>query len=211
MIELQILLTFFFTQLLAVMLPGPDTLIVIRSSLCFGRRHGILSALGVASAVAFYSGLVIFGISHLRDHYQIVFRIIAICGAGYLFYLAYRCIKPHKKFQFDENSLTNHSDAHTNLSTSYIRGLLTNLSNPKALVYFLSILPLFVGKQSNIGFHCLLWFIIILSTITWFSIVSFFMGHAKVRRLFTHSIHILEYVFASVLTLFAILILILNI
>ena len=72
---------------LAVASPGPDTLIIIRQSLKYGRRGGFLTALGIGCGILIHSYLAIFGISSLIFQFDFIKNIIIVFGSVYLIYL----------------------------------------------------------------------------------------------------------------------------
>ena len=63
-------------------------------------------------------------------------------------------------------------------------GLLTNLMNPKATLFFLSLFTIVVGPNVNPTVFGILAFILVSSTIFWFSLVAFFLTHEKIHHLF---------------------------
>ena len=88
---------------LAVASPGPDTLIIIRQSLKYGRRGGFLTALGIGCGILIHSYLAIFGISSLIFLFDFIKDIIIVFGSVYLIYLGLLSIFDNSKLQ-DKNT-----------------------------------------------------------------------------------------------------------
>ena len=65
---------------------------------------------------------------------------------------------------------------------SFIRGFLTNLSNPKAVIYFGSVFSLFVGDDVGAGARWGLFLLIIAETFVWFSLVAVVFALPAMRR-----------------------------
>lgn len=65
---------------------------------------------------------------------------------------------------------------------TFLRGFLTNLSNPKAVIYFGSVFSLFVGEDVSAGARWGLFLLIVVETFTWFSIVACVFALPLMRR-----------------------------
>jgi threonine efflux protein len=65
---------------------------------------------------------------------------------------------------------------------SFIRGLLTNLSNPKAVIYFGSVFSLFVGEDVGVGARWGLFALITGETFIWFTLVAIIFALPAMRR-----------------------------
>ena len=94
---------------LAVASPGPDTLIIIRQSLKYGRRGGFLTALGIGCGILIHSYLAIFGISSLIFQFDFIKDIIIVFGSVYLIYLGLLSIFDKSKLQDKNTNSRNNS------------------------------------------------------------------------------------------------------
>ena len=207
--KIFLLITLYFTMALGALLPGPDMLIVIRHSLRFGRTRGIATAFGVATLMTTYSAIAIFFIASIRARYMFAFRILASVGALYLLYLAYQCWRNAKEFRF--GNLQYGGEEKIGLLRAYLTGAATNLSNPKAVIYFLSIMPFFIGQTQSLAFHLVIVVAVFIAVSSTFTFVATMMSLQKVRDLFSRMSAYMEYVFAVVLFIFAIWVLVENI
>ncbi len=197
------LLSLLLLQLLGLMLPGPDFFMVLRSSIRYGRNSAVLVALGIATGVLFYATLVVLLLDYLSDNFLIIVHWIALFGGCYLLYIAYNCFKASRgKHSLD----TNASDV-VKISKHHLwlTGLLCNLSNPKVIIFFVSLLPLFVLKSSALWYHLSILVVMFLSTLIWFSFVAYVMGSQRVRNVFVKHMAKLEIIFSFILTIFALL------
>ena len=88
----------------------------------------------------------------------------------------------------------------------FINGVLTNLANAKAIVFFSSMLSL-VDTLSNAWIFAI-WIAIALTTYLWFSSVAIFFGNSKLRQMFFKNIKKIELVSAIFITAFVIIILV---
>jgi threonine/homoserine/homoserine lactone efflux protein len=71
----------------ALMLPGPDFVVVVRNTMAHGRRNGVLTALGISIGIVLYAGLSVVGIATLLNQLAWFGSVIRILGATFLTYL----------------------------------------------------------------------------------------------------------------------------
>lgn len=195
------LVTLFIIQLFAVMLPGPDFFMVLRTSLRAGRGLALIVAFGVSSGIFIYSSAVVIFLDYLSDSFLVITRYIGMLGGFYLLYMAYCCFKS-KSEEFEGKNLNIVRGKRIYLKY-YLTGLICNLSNPKVIIVFLSVLPLFITKSTSISYHLAIIFILTFSTVIWFSIVASVMGYYKIRCLFIRHISKLENIFGLILIIFS--------
>lgn len=120
----------------ALMLPGPDFVAVVRNTIGRGTRAGVLTAMGVSIGITFYAALSAIGLSTLTsriDGFEIVVRA---CGALFLGYLGIRLLSTRAPIRHIEQEPAKTPAGPRN---PVLLGLLVNLTNPKAIVFFASI------------------------------------------------------------------------
>jgi threonine/homoserine/homoserine lactone efflux protein len=128
----------------ALAIPGPNFLAVTQASLDVSRRHGVATALGVASGSTLLASLAAAGAGLLLSHAGPAQRVAALLGGAYLLYLA-RSIWRQSRSAPPAGAVAGARAARTSVPASYGRGLLTNLTNPKALVFFSTIFAGLLG------------------------------------------------------------------
>ncbi|HBD34866.1 MAG TPA: lysine transporter LysE, partial [Cupriavidus sp.] len=87
--------------LLAVISPGPDFAMVTRNSYLFGRRTGLLCALGIALGVQVHVAYTMFGVSLLVRHAHGLLSIIKLAGAAYLIWIGIQTLRNRKALDVD--------------------------------------------------------------------------------------------------------------
>ncbi|MCX7711436.1 MAG: LysE family translocator, partial [Clostridia bacterium] len=139
----------FLVGILAGMSPGPDFFVVMKNSLGFGRRSGIASALGIGTALAIHATYTILGIALILQHYVLLFKLIQLMGATYLVYLAIQTIL--STFSKKNNQLGEDIafEGNKSFQEGFKNGLLCNLLNPKAFLFFLSIFSQFISADTH--------------------------------------------------------------
>ncbi|KVQ76594.1 lysine transporter LysE [Burkholderia multivorans] len=134
------LLAFGLVSLGMVLTPGPNMIYLISRSICQGRRAGLVSLGGVALGFVFYMFCAAFGITALVLTVPYAYDALRVAGALYLAYLAWQALKPGGRSAFQVRSLS--PDSRRKLFTM---GFVTNLTNPKIAVMYLSLLPQFIS------------------------------------------------------------------
>ena len=134
--DFQILFSFIISVVIIAILPGPDLIFVLLQSIARGKKHGLLTTIGLMTGCMVHTTLVAFGISSAIKQYPVVFLAIKILGAMYLIYLAI------KAFTSSKMILTNFKDVKEKTSFELFKiGFLMNVLNPKVALFFLALFP----------------------------------------------------------------------
>ncbi|QFT55322.1 LysE family translocator [Microbulbifer sp. THAF38] len=152
--EIPILVTFLGASVLLAISPGPDLLLISTYSTARGFIAGFLLSMGVFLAGLAQTFLVAFGLGHIMETIPVVALAVKTLGALYLAWLGIHLIR-----QWRSNLGGTQSQAVTeSLSASQLisRGLINNLINPKALVFFSLFLPQFTSHAQPITQQILL-------------------------------------------------------
>ena len=120
--------------------PGSDTVYLLTRSIAEGRKGGIASALGISAGILVHCVLVSLGLAQIVAHSPTLFAILKYSGAAYLVYLG---IKMWRSPPLDAGAAE--KGVQTGLWPVFRQGLLTNLLNPKVVLFFLALLPQFVS------------------------------------------------------------------
>jgi len=126
----------------AFLLPGPDMALVLATGAARGVATALVTALGIAGARAMHVALSGAGLAALMVTHPQALQWVKWAGAAYLFYLAARLLHAALSTQAAQASVAP-ATAHS-ARASFVRGLLTNLLNPKALLFCSMFLPQFV-------------------------------------------------------------------
>ncbi|GAB3999078.1 LysE family translocator [Glycomyces albus] len=143
------LMVFATAILIASIVPGPDFAVVTRNTMLGGRAAGMWTALGVALGICVWVVATSFGLAALLSASVLAFTVVKIAGAAYLVYLGVRSIisalKDRKRPVLDiglSREITHWR--------AFRIGLLTNVLNPKALVFFTALVPQFIDGGSGL-------------------------------------------------------------
>jgi len=138
MVDFRTYAVFVVAALAVIAAPGPDILYVLSRSVSGGKRIGSVSAFGIATGEVVHTLLVVLGLSALLQASTAAFLVLKYVGGLYLVYLGVRAIREHNQFALQGLGLA--SDWKV-----YRQGVLTNLFNPKAVLFYVSFLPQFVN------------------------------------------------------------------
>jgi threonine/homoserine/homoserine lactone efflux protein len=123
--------------------PGQDTLYILGSSIAYGRRLGLASALGISAGCIVHTLAAALGLSAILATSSIAFTIVKLVGAAYLIYLGIRALTAPA----DAVSPLGHA-ALVSAGSAFRRGVVTNVLNPKVALFFLALLPQFIDSDS---------------------------------------------------------------
>lgn len=137
---LSALLTFAAAGGLVVLIPGPDTLVVLRSALLGDRRRGARTALGVLCGLATWIGGAALGVTALLRASHDGYVVLRLAGAVYLIWFGVQALRSRALANPIEQATTPRSL----VGRGFRAGLLTDLLNPKVGVFFITFLPAFI-------------------------------------------------------------------
>ena len=122
-----------------IVTPGVDAFLLLRTSLRSGTRAGLLALGGIHTAAAVQVALVISGLGVLLAQYPVVLVALRWIGAGYLLYLA---------VSITRGLIRRTGDAPEEVMSArpFRQGFLTNITNPKMILFSLAFLPQFIGS-----------------------------------------------------------------
>ena len=153
---------FFIAALVVALAPGPDNLFVLAQSATHGARAGFSVICGLCTGICVQTVLLIVGVSALIAASPIAFFVLQCCGAAYLLYLAYKSFQVRagvvKLDAGDAGEMRAGGEGATvagkegvnnaggegaglSFRRLYLRGIIMNLTNPKAVLFALSFIP----------------------------------------------------------------------
>jgi len=137
----------------AFLLPGPDMALVLATGAARGVATALVTAVGIAGARAVHVALSGAGLAALMVTHPQALQWVKWAGAAYLLYLALRLLQSAQSTQTAQEAAAP-ATAH-GARASLVRGFLTNLLNPKALLFCSMFLPQFVAGNDGVGLQYL--------------------------------------------------------
>jgi len=163
--------------------PGLDTMVVLRSALAGGRRVGGAAAAGVLLGCLGWGVAAALGVTALLAASRLGYDVLRFAGAGYLAWLGVRTLLASRRSRYDETVPV--PRIRTAGPGAFRSGLLTNLLNPKAGVFYLSLIPQFLPRGVDPAAGTLLLTAVDLGELTvWYAFVTVAAGllAARLRR-----------------------------
>ncbi len=184
-------------QTAATMSPGPAFVVAVRNACVYGRRAGIYTALGFGAGIAVHVLFVLAGISFLIKQSVIAFMVIKYVGAAYLVYIGVKAILARKKAAGDAADGAISQGAHAARKSmgawKAVRvGFLTNVLNPKAMVFFTAVYTQFLDPATPFMVHMAYGMTSVLIEILWFIGVAMILTKSSIRTRFTKIMHLVE-------------------
>jgi len=170
----------------ALILPGPDFVGVVRSSLTRGTAAGLLTTLGVTIGLGMYATLSLLGLSAVLVKYQWLTWAVRVLGGAYLVYLGIKLLRA-KPATLDDAAAQGPLRGN-----AFLFGFFVTLTNPKAVVLFTSVFATAVTANTPHWLMVLMIAITMASALIWYSIVSLFMSSGPVMRRFQNARHWIE-------------------
>ncbi|MQA08182.1 MAG: LysE family translocator [Pseudonocardiaceae bacterium] len=134
--------------LVVVVLPGQDFALTVRNSLGGGFRSGVLTSAGIATSNVVQGSAAALGLGAVIAHSQVAFNAIRWAGVAYLCWLGLQALRSAVKGNY---ATLTHPGEHGHQVASFRQGFLSNITNPKVLTLYLSVLPQFLGHASVVG------------------------------------------------------------
>ena len=182
--NISLALSLAFAHLVAVISPGPDFFYIVKSSFEKGFMNSASSALGIGFGVFLQCIFAIVGLDYLYQKIPSLYSIVGSIGAGYLIYLGASGIMSDPI----ESHHKNLQNQPLNFTQSFAGGLMVNIFNIKAFIFFAS---LFSGLVINTSFtfQFLISIYFFLATASWFIFLSYilklgssFILNGKIQR-----------------------------
>ncbi|MFI6483833.1 LysE family translocator [Nonomuraea sp. NPDC050663] len=134
------LLTFTVTGLIMIMIPGPDAALIMRTSISHGRAAGLRTMLGGLIGLTVHAAAATAGLSALLAASPTAFAILRWAGVAYLLWLGVQALRARGRGAEPGAPTARHIRS----------GLLSNLLNPKVLLFFVTFLPQFMATESPV-------------------------------------------------------------
>lgn len=200
--EPSALLAFTLAAVVLTITPGPDMTLFLGRTLAQGRAAGFAAMLGACSGVLVHTTLAAVGLSALVAASPEAFLALKVAGAAYLAWLAVQAIRKGSSLSLDREAGERQS-----LWANWLTGVGINLLNPKIILFFVTFLPVFVGAgDPHAGqkfFFLGVYFILIAVPMSIAMIVAADRIALALKRR-PKVMRVIDWVFASVFSAFAI-------
>lgn len=174
------LLTIAGIHLVALASPGPDFFFVSQTAVSKSRTEALFGVAGITLGVAFWAALSLLGLQIIFDKFFWLQSLITFLGGIYLCYLAFLLIRGALKSSAQQQ--VPKVELKASLSKTFLFGLATNLSNPKAVIYFSSIFSVFLLPSMGTQERMTIFSLVTIESFVWFAFIALFFGMPSLKK-----------------------------
>lgn len=188
-------------HLIALTSPGPDTAVVLRQVSLYGRKEGYKTSIGIGIGIYIHCVLAVNGISLIIISNDLYKFMISLVGGAYILFLGISMLKSDLRevFVVQNKSLEN--------ANSILNGLITNIFNVKAFLFFVSLFAVLIDGLSSFYFYIYPIYFAITSSL-WFTLLSYLTTISTNKSLNIYSNTYIAYIMSITLCLIALFILV---
>jgi threonine/homoserine/homoserine lactone efflux protein len=158
------------------MMPGPDTMIVLKNALTGGARGGGWACAGISVANFLQGTAVALGLGAVITRYQPVFETVKWLGAAYLVFLGIQALRGAWRGEYEA---LDDRRPRASAERRFREGFLSNITNPKVIVLYLSVLPQFLTPASTFGDSLLLAYTVAALGVVWQVLLLVFVHRVR--------------------------------
>ena len=185
---MSIFLTVAILHFFAVASPGPDFILVTRQCMRYGRKVALWTSFGIALGILFHVALSLTGLTILIQNEPSIFWYLKLAASFYIGYLGLVSLFSRSSFNLDDNS----SDQSSKKVKSVSTGFLTNVLNPKAFIFFITVFTLVIEIDTTKVIKVFLGIYMSMATFIWFSFISILITNKNAIYRFKKSIPLVE-------------------
>ena len=175
--------------LAALIIPGPNLLLVTHTAASASRRAALGVAFGIATGTLLWVGIAVFGVQKIFDAAPTLQTSLRVAGGVYLLYLAYGLLR---SLWVDRKGASNAvisvagadvaRAADCGQSSYFRRGLLTNLTNPKSFAFWTSVAVVSLDPNALLATRLLAVFMVAMMAVVWHIALAFVFSTAPAQR-----------------------------
>lgn len=194
------MLTIFFVHLVGLLSPGPDFFYVARKAMGSSRRDALWASVGICIGVTFWAFVTLFGLAFLNRTFPSFQSVLMLLGGGYLAYSGLKMVQITQNLKLSAE--TNFKPASAFKEVFF--GLVINLSNPKIVVFFSSVLAGYMSHLSQVSDILFVVFILTGSALVYFMLIAVLLSQKNVRIFYGKYNHYLDNFAGAVFILFGV-------
>ncbi|MDP2562462.1 LysE family translocator [Psychrobium sp. 1_MG-2023] len=186
---------------LAVASPGPDLAVVLKQSVSYGRRHALVTSVGIGLAILVHVSYSVLGIGLLIKQSELLFSLLKYLCAGYLTYIGIQALRAKPSAPQTRETNADASLPAQPITKAFGLGFITNVLNPKATLFFLSVFSVVLSAQTPMTWMAGYAVYLSLATMAWFCMISVVLSRHSIRQRFLASGYIFDRVMGVILIL----------
>ena len=183
---LAIISTVVVAHFLALISPGPDFLLIVKSAVKNRKSQAVGVALGIAAANGIYIFLCILGVGSVLAASLVLMTALKILGGLFLLWVAFHALKSRKSDYAFVTSETDEAQGGSGRSwgREFLTGFLSGISNPKNILFYLSLFSVVLTKEVGLGFQIALGIWMTSLVFFWDAFIIFILSQRRVKAVF---------------------------
>ena len=195
--DLSLLLTLGVIHTVALISPGPDFAIMVKIATQQRRNTALAAAAGISVAILAHTILSLTGVSLVIKSSHILYLVVQIAGASYLAWMGFSALR--SGMEMWRKPLTSVDEANSNVQETsvynvsktrvipmsqrqgFLTGLYTNLLNPKALVFFLTLFSALITPDVTASTKLVSAVLLFVLSLAWFGLLAVMLSKAQVQ------------------------------
>ncbi|NNH25126.1 LysE family transporter [Acinetobacter terrestris] len=202
---MSLLLTTCALHFVAQLSPGPDVLLIAKSSASTSRANTLKIILGISVGIVVWVVLTLLGFTVLMQQFPWIQQVLMLLGGVFLARMGWAMLNGGLKTLKQEANLGDGQQlAAPDSKNHFLLGLLTNLSNPKTLIYFSSVFSLALSSSASAHLKTQLAVIIPIQTFLVFALFMLIMSMPKIKAAYQRSGSYIDIISGGLFLIFAI-------
>jgi threonine/homoserine/homoserine lactone efflux protein len=169
--------------LIGAISPGPSFVLVARTAIAVSRPAGVMAAVGMGIGGLIFASVALLGLHALLANVPWIYLGLKLAGAAYLIYLAVR-LWVHAADPIPNGDIP---DRARSLRSSFVIGLLTQLSNPKTAIFYASIFTALLPANQSRSLAAVVLPLIFAAEAGWYALVAVAFSSEAPRRRYLQS------------------------
>ncbi|MBN6709676.1 LysE family transporter [Haemophilus haemoglobinophilus] len=177
------MLNLLLVNLFGLLTPGPDFFYISRLAASHSKKNAICAAFGISLGCLVWAASAILGLAVLLTTYPSLQGMIMVLGGGYLAYLGVLMVKTNKNVEFE--TIEQEKSPKTSVGKEAVKGLLVNLSNAKAIIFFSSVMSFVLVNLTETWQIITALVLLTLEVFLYFSFIALIFSHKSVKRFYS--------------------------
>lgn len=183
-LEYHLLLSLAVIHTVALASPGPDFALVVKLATQQQRLTALACSLGLAVAITLHTLLSLTGVSLLIKSSTTIYLAVQLVGASYLAWMGLGAIRSAITHWRNKTVLATKGKICNTLTIrqGFIQGLSTNLLNPKAMVFFITLFSTLISPTVNIETKVAVTLLMFILSLIWFSLIALVLSKPIIQQ-----------------------------
>ena len=200
---MSLLFTICLLHFVAQLSPGPDVLLIAKSAASTTRQNALKIIAGISAGIVVWVVLTLAGFTVLIEQFPWVQQVLMLLGGIFLAKMGWAMLKGGVRSFRNKHQPDDDSNELAQPENYFMLGLWTNLSNPKTLIYFSSVISLALSSSASEYLKAQLAVIIPLQTFITFALLMLLISQPKIKALYQRSGSYIDIVSGGLFLLFA--------